>query len=146
MLVEVATLLADNRRTAEDTSLLQRWWCDVLNTALRWPTRRYINGRVHWCPDDVSFPERIGQLEYLSIQRDPQKSEVEEPLTREHYSSNSSSYITSQPTHSRSTDLLIHTQEQSYCTLASTWTCPNISISLPFLENAVKLGNETSWW
>ena len=64
MLVEVVTRRADDSREAEDTSMMQRWWCDVVNTALRWPTRRYINHKVRSSPGHGSFPEVIRQLGY----------------------------------------------------------------------------------
>ena len=102
MSVEVVTLRADDRIEAEDTSALQIWWCDVVNTALRWPTHRYINHRVHWSPDDGSFPEVIGQLGYHA---NPERSTKEWSTkdtkiarsTVQHYS-NSSAYVTCQPT------------------------------------------------
>ena len=74
MLVEVVTLWADDRREAEDNSVLQRWLCDAINTARRWPTNRYINHRVHRSPDDGSFPEVIGHIGYHA---NPEKSTKE---------------------------------------------------------------------
>ena len=110
MLVEVVTLRADGRREAEDTSVLQRLWCDFVNMARRWPTHRYINHRVHWSPDHGSFPEVIGQLGYHA---NPERSTIERgrrtSYVREHYSSNSSAYVTCQPTHMRSIRSTIHT-------------------------------------
>ena len=62
MLIEVVTLRADDRREAEDTSVLQKWWCDVVNTAFRWPTHRYIKHRGYRSPDDCSLSVAIQQL------------------------------------------------------------------------------------
>ena len=101
MLVEIVTLRADDRREAENISVLQRW-CDVVNTVLRWPTHRYINHRVHWSPDNGSFPEVIGQLGYHA---NPERftkgwSIKDKKIARStvrHYS-NSSAYVTCQPT------------------------------------------------
>ena len=73
MLVEVVTLWADDRRGAEDASVLQRLRCHIVNTALKWPTYRYhiiysiyIYHRAHCSPDDGSFPELIRQLVLLN--------------------------------------------------------------------------------
>jgi len=66
MLIEVVTLRADDRREAEDTYVLQKWWFDVVNTALKWPTHRYINHRGYRSPDDGSSPEVMEQLAYYA--------------------------------------------------------------------------------
>ena len=81
-------------------------------------------------------PQRtLGQLGYHADPERSAKSEVEGPTTRELYSSNSSAYITFQPTHVRST---IHTRAM-LLHIDLCRTCANFSITPPLSESCSEI-------